>query len=101
MQLKKGVSIQGIRPELLIAIMIADRVYQVHSCILVLTSVTDGKHSATSLHYSGCAFDCRVRSLEPSQRANIVSDLKISMPNDFDIVLESTHVHIEYQPRCK
>ena len=99
MQLKQGVSIQGIRPELLIAIMIAARVFQVRNCILTLTSVTDGKHSATSLHYTGCAFDCRTRNLDAKQKKQITSDLKVSLTADFDVVLEATHIHIEYQPR--
>ena len=101
MQLKKGVSIQGIRPELLFGMMVASRVYLVHSQMLVITSVCDGKHSDTSLHYTGCAFDCRTRNLDPSEKANIVNDLDVSLKADFDIVLEDTHIHIEYQPRYK
>ena len=99
MQLKKGISIQGMRPELLIAMMVAARVYQVHNCILVITSVTDGKHSVTSLHYTGCAFDCRTRNLDEKQKKQIFSDIMVSLTSDFDVILEKTHIHIEYQPR--
>lgn len=99
MRLKQGVRIQGIRPELLLAILIADRAYTAKGGVLVITSICDGKHSATSLHYTGCAFDCRTKSISKEQATMIMSYLKGALPNDFDIVLESTHIHIEYQPR--
>ncbi len=79
--------------------IIARDVFKAHNVYFVITSVCDGKHSATSLHYTGCAFDCRIRALDAKQRKQITSDLKVALTSDFDVVLEATHIHIEYQPR--
>jgi len=99
MKLKKGVTLTGIRPELLIAIMVANDVYSYHGYEFVITSVTDGKHSKTSLHYPGFAFDSRIRNIDDDTISVIVEDLRNSLTDEFDVVLEGNHIHIEYQPK--
>jgi hypothetical protein len=66
----------------------------------VVTSVVDGKHSHGSLHYAGYAMDLRTRHLTPTDQSLIVSALKKALTDEFDIVLEENHIHIEYQPKC-
>ena len=63
MTLKPGVRIAGIRPETVLGILAADQVYRDHDTDMVVTSVCEGKHSKGSLHYAGCAFDCRISNL--------------------------------------
>lgn len=99
MRLKKGIKIQGVRPELLIGIIVANDVYKSNGQELTITSVTDGKHSSTSLHYTGCAVDLRINDVPQSKLSIIVAQLKEKLTVDFDVVLESTHIHLEYQPR--
>lgn len=99
--LKKGVSIQGLRPELLLAMLIAVNIFKAQGAHLVITCICDGKHSETSLHYTGCAFDCRIRNISEPRRTVIFRKLKEALGSDFDVVLEKTHIHIEYQPRFK
>ena len=99
MKLKKGVKLLGIRPELLIAIQIAEGIYTEHGQELVITSVCDGKHSFTSLHYSGNAVDFRTRYFDEQTILNVALALQTSLTKDFDVVIEPTHLHIEYQPR--
>ena len=65
MKLKHSVKLNGIKPEIIIAMIIADGVYQAYDSELVITSVCDGKHGKGSLHYPGLAFDCRIRNLDP------------------------------------
>jgi len=99
MQIKPGVIIQGVRPELLVAIQVADVVYTQAGHELLITSLLDGQHSRNSLHYTGCAVDIGVRGLDAAEINDIVLALKKRLTRDFDVIVESTHIHIEYQPR--
>lgn len=99
MKLKQGVTLEGAKPELLRALEIADSVYiDLASREVVVTSIKDGKHGVNSLHYSGYAADLRIRDLTPTQEANIYSELKHILGNDYDVVLEIDHIHLEYDP---
>lgn len=98
MRLKEGVRAAGMRPEIALAASIADAVYRSHGYDLVITSLLDGKHSATSLHYSGAAMDLRTRHLKAGDADAIVTDLSDALGQDYDVVLESDHIHVEFQP---
>lgn len=95
----KSISIQGIRPELLYAIIVANDVYKEFNQELVITSLNDGRHSSTSLHYSGCAADFRTRYFAPGEAQEVTKKLDEKLGIDYDVILESDHIHLEYQPR--
>ena len=58
-----------------------------------VTSKREGNHSGGSLHYIGDAFDTR-------KFKNVqLSELKLMLGQNFDIVSESTHLHFEYDPK--
>ncbi len=97
MELKPGVRINGIRPELTVALMVTQIVLADRP--MVVTSVTDGKHSRGSLHYAGSAFDLRTRDFGFSDTTLIRDKLSAALGGDFDVVLETDHLHIEYQPK--
>ena len=99
MRLKEGVSVTGVRPELLLALQIADGVYAAFGHELVVTSLNDGKHSRTSLHYAGAAADLRTRDLQPGIVPKLVDSMRAALGVDFDVVLERDHIHLEWQPR--
>jgi len=101
MKLKKGVNVQGIRPEMILAIIAAQAIFGREEEILIITSIVDGEHSVTSLHYTGCAIDIRTRNLTPVQQKAITKQLKLALGKDYEVILEKTHIHIEYQPRYK
>lgn len=65
LELKPGVRLAGLRPEMLVALMAAERAFADLGADLVITSALDGRHSPTSLHYTGCAVDLRTRDLSP------------------------------------
>jgi len=94
-----SVKLAGVRPELVVAMIIADQVYAKHGRELVITSVTDGKHSLTSLHYIGSAFDCR--TYDDMDNVALRDEIKGKLNVDFDVVLESDHIHIEFQPKWR
>jgi len=99
MQLKPGVKVAGARPELVIAMVIADGVFYDDGYPMTITSVTDGQHSDKSLHYAGAAFDLRTRHLDWAEIQPIVDTLRHRLGLDYDVVAEADHIHVEYQPR--
>lgn len=100
MKLKEGVRILGIRPEVALAMIIVEGVYQEHGYELVVTSGVDGTHSQGSLHYSGGAFDCRTYFVDTDKEvAEIAHKIRESLGDEFDVVVEDTHIHVEWQPK--
>lgn len=97
--LKPGVRIVGIRPELLLAIMVVEGVFALRNKTLTITAVIDGTHSRGSLHYAGMAFDVRARELPPGEADEVANLIRASLGGDFDVVVEADHMHIEYQPK--
>lgn len=93
----KGIA---LKPEILKAIVIADQLHAFYTGREVeITSTLDGKHSKGSRHYSGLAFDIRNWYLtEESAIEDFIRDLRIKVENDYDIVRERTHIHVEFDP---
>lgn len=102
MKCKDGVNITGIRTELLFGLMVCETVCQEVGVELFITSLNDSRHSLTSLHYAGAAWDMRTTTfnvMTETQAQQVVDRLKIALPDDYDVVLESNHIHVEWQPR--
>ena len=101
LRLKKGVRVTGLRPELLLAITVASSIYEENKYECVVTSLVDQKHGYGSLHFQGSAVDLRIRHLEDDDVKLIVKELSSALGVDYDVVLESDHIHLEYQPKTK
>ena len=99
MRFKKGVKIFGVRNEISLAIICVNQMFHDFTYSCVITSVTDGKHSRTSLHNSGGAFDVRTRYLEDDEAKEIALEIADALTDEFDVVLEKDHLHIEFQPK--
>ena len=98
LQLKdNSVNLDGLRMPMLLALQRAGRIYQAQGMeSLVVTSARDGEHMAGSLHYCGCAVDLRIWGLpDPVSAAD---RLRRELPTAFDVWLESTHLHVEFDP---
>jgi hypothetical protein len=63
---------------------------------LVVTSGTDGTHSAGSLHYYGYALDVRTRFLTEDEKKQVVEQLRNDLQSDYHVIEHSTHIHVEY-----
>ena len=97
--IKKGVKAQGVQPEIVLAIQEAREVYRDLDAELVITSLRDGKHMKSSLHYSGLAVDLRTRHLSSGDRATAAARLRVVLGPEYDVVLESDHIHVEHDPK--
>lgn len=60
------------------------------------TSIVDGLHSRNSLHYVGLACDLRIWYLP--KLAPFIDSITLLLGEDYDIVLEKDHIHVEFQP---
>ncbi len=99
MKTKDDVSTRGVRPELLYAITVAAEVFVRAGSEMTVTSITDGKHAYRSRHYDGAAFDFRIYHLDRKRIDKIISEIKDGLNQDYDVVLEKDHGHVEYDPK--
>jgi hypothetical protein len=101
MKVKPGVRPDGVRPETLYAIMVADSLFRARGGECTVTSLCEGKHSQNSLHYVGRAVDLRIRDVASKDTVipAIVRDLKEALGAAYDVILEPTHIHIEFDPK--
>lgn len=99
MLFKEGISLIGVKPETILGIQICDQVYRSQGHVLFVTSVCDGDHSPSSLHYMGRAFDCRIWGLSPEELTSLVTAIRNVLPKQFVVVLENDHIHVEFQPK--
>lgn len=87
----------GIRPELVVAMQVVDGVLAKDGVDLVVTSAVNGKHSNASLHYAGAAFDLRIWDIEDVYAT--AGKIREALTPEFDVVVEKSHIHIEFQPK--
>jgi len=70
---------------------------KVYEC--VVTSGLDSKHGNASLHNMGFALDFRTRDMGDSMVQMYVAYLKDALGPQYDVILESNHIHVEFQPK--
>ena len=103
---KHDVDITGIQKECIQGMCLVARIFDdVYQRDLVVTSVVDGKHREGSLHYQGLAFDVRTWTTNRSgvqmsseDKTKLASLIALELGDDWDVVIESTHIHCEYDP---
>lgn len=117
MRIKTGVSIKKLQPSMNLVQTVLASLEAKWMLIqagkgediweFIITSGDDGKHMATSKHYSGNAIDVALRVVgtetKPTQweakMKSLSTEIKRLLGNDFDIVYHKAHIHIEYDPK--
>lgn len=104
--LKPGVTTVNASDDIIKAANIAESVYRSFGHSLWITSATeghanDGVHSKNSKHYEGNAIDLRTRNVSGGINAlnDICDEIRILLGDDYDVIRESDHIHIEYDPK--
>jgi hypothetical protein len=101
-RLKDGVIIAGLHIKMRPVLIAAEDVWRdLGRQEVVITSALDGCHSAASLHPYGRAVDLRTRVLRGIDVALAVDMLRERLGDDYDVVLEPTHIHVEYDPEVE
>lgn len=101
MELKTGVSLNGLDPIVyMYGIPVIDAIHRVIvGRDAIITAGTDGQHMTGSLHYRGRALDLRTHDIAPAKRLELRDALSRGLGPGWDVVLESTHLHVEYDPK--
>lgn len=93
------VNMSGLVPQMTVAILVMNYLYSEIDAECIITSANDASHSRTSLHYAGCALDFRIKHIKREQAQDIVIKANEALKQDYDVILESNHIHLEYQPK--
>lgn len=99
LSLVNGASIRGIGNEILFAANVISSMYFSMGYDCMITSGVNGEHSRGSEHYKGDALDFRTRHMRAGDAARLTEEVRIALGKDFDVVLERTHLHVEYDPK--
>lgn len=100
MRIKAGVDLRGLVPQMALAAFVVEGVYvEVSGEQAVITSGADSKHGEKSLHPFGRALDFRTRHVSAGLMPKIVAKIKDCLGGQFDVVLESDHLHVEFDPK--
>lgn len=103
--IKPGCKIKGIKPEILLGIMICYFVFEKHKIEFIITECTGSVHAQNSLHYGGLAADIRSKHIPVDKvKYQLLQDCAYALGNDFDFILEKLHedgehFHLEYDPQ--
>jgi hypothetical protein len=93
------VDLSNLQPQMVVALLVVEGVFGHFGYEAIITSGRDGKHRAGSLHYLGRALDFRTRHVISHHKTQIVDSLAARLGPDYDVVLEETHLHVEYDPK--
>lgn len=102
LQIKSGAGaarVHGLTTPMVLAAFIAACVMDRHGVSAVITAGLDGKHMTGSLHYVGCAIDMRISDIPVESRETVRAELKADLGDDYDVVFEGDHIHVEFQPK--
>ena len=96
MLIKAGVDISRLRPEIRKKLTkIAAILWATENEELIITSTYEGTHSEGSLQYANLAVDIR----RTKGRTVGYNEIKRFLGDDYDVILEPDHIHIEYDPK--
>ncbi|MGH8652375.1 MAG: hypothetical protein ACREYE_09465 [Gammaproteobacteria bacterium] len=65
----------------------------------VLTEGCGGTHSTRSRHYDGLALDLRTNHMKADHRVELAMNLTTALGPEFQVILETDHLHVEYDPK--
>lgn len=102
MKIKRGrysASIAGIKPEAVLGIIVCMTVFQELHHSFQLSSGIEGPHRDRRLHFVGLSFDISSGSILPQAQRTITCLLIERLGDEFDVVREKDHWHIEFQPK--
>lgn len=107
MRLEKNVSLKMLAPQIVLALLIADDIFKkVTGEEVRVTCLFGGKHSAiASLHYIAHAVDLGLGTkgfdnyVDSKYHRELVAELGKALCDEFDVVYERNHIHVEWQPK--
>lgn len=105
-ELKPGVRLHGIVPQLVLAVSVAEGIWMAAGApTLVVTAGIEGAHMVASDHYRGEALDFRTKNLPPNSADTVRQALQAALGEDFVVLLElkgepAEHIHCSWRPKA-
>ena len=105
MNFKAGVDPKDLSPQCWYALWVADDLHRdlVHRDV-VCTSTGEGEHSKRSRHYNagwkGYSQACDLRKWYLKDEQFFVEELSSLLGSDYVVVLEKTHIHVQWSPNA-
>lgn len=96
MIIKPGVKVNGLRPEMIIVLIVAGWIWADRGQRVVLTEGTGAKHSLTSRHYIGFAVDLRTNYFSEAVANSVSRELQTALGKEYKVVLHKTHIHTQF-----
>jgi hypothetical protein len=105
MKYKRGVDARFLKPQLTRYLPNIDAIFRYHAPMkypwhATITSANDGHHMDGSKHDTYEAIDLRIWYLGVEQVDRITCDLRALLGPDYDVILEDSHIHVEYDPQA-
>jgi hypothetical protein len=105
--LKEGVNINGahFEPAIVRIIEVARATApMMEKGTIWITSANDSKHGEGSLHFVDRALDIRIKNIIgviefPFAARGWAERMQIALGDDYDVLLEKDHIHVEYDPK--
>jgi len=95
MLIKAGVDISRLHREIRRSMSPVSKILAAYGTEFIITSTYEGNHGEGSLHYGDDAYDCKGPT---KQRDECVNDIKLELGDNYDVVDERDHIHIEWDP---
>ena len=101
--------VSDVQPALMMGLTVVEGVFRNFGVQeVVITSLNDGAHEFNSLHYQGLAADIRLVThpyyngyyTHALNQAILVESTR-RLSKHFDLLLESDHFHLEYDPKTE
>jgi hypothetical protein len=91
--------VTGLKPEMVPVQIVLLDIGQDTGLKITISGVMEGDHAQKSRHWSGMAIDCFCEPWNAANRSALVASLKARLPDRlYDVIDETTHVHIEFDP---
>lgn len=99
--IKPGVSLNGLEPEMWEAVSRVGRIYKERGYLCWVTGGTElaPGRTPTSLHPKGQAIDFGTVARGVSDPKPLEADITAVLGPQYDVVLESDHIHVEFDPK--
>lgn len=102
--LKNSVKLSSLKPQIVVAFVIASDIARSLGLDLIVTSANDSKHMTGSKHFVGEALDFRTHDWDDLTKSQFVAKLRACLTSDFDVVFEAAnqpneHLHVEWDPK--
>lgn len=101
MQLKHGIKVGGVQPEILLGLAVVESVFRDFKKECIVTEITGGQHMVGSFHYSGQAIDFRSKHIPDMLiKQSLLQECQEALGANFTFILEKVgdpqeHYHLQ------